>query len=171
MRLLSWNVNGIRACAKKDFVQLMQKADADVICLQETKANPDQVKECLWEFKGYEMYCNSAVKPGYSGTAILTRIPPLSIQNHISIEEHDQEGRVIAAEFPGQCLYTEFRQRTETPGLPPAVGQGISEVPEEAGTEKARDRLWRSECGQHAARSGAAEGELQQECRLHAGRD
>lgn len=104
MRLLSWNVNGIRACAKKDFVRLMLEQDADVICLQETKANPEQVKECLWELKGYDIHCNSAHKPGYSGTAILTRVPALSVQNHIDMEEHDKEGRVIAAEYPDWYL-------------------------------------------------------------------
>jgi exodeoxyribonuclease III len=108
MRLLSWNVNGIRACVKKDFVPAMQAVNADVICLQETKANPAQVKEALQELKGYEIYCNSAQKAGYSGTAILTRQSPLSVQNDMGIAEHDQEGRVIAAEFADYFLVTVY---------------------------------------------------------------
>ncbi len=108
MRLLSWNVNGIRACVKKDFVPAMQKVDADVICLQETKANPEQVKEALQDLVGYEIYCNSSVKPGYSGTAILTRQKPLAVNNHIGIDEHDLEGRVIAAEYPDWFLVTVY---------------------------------------------------------------
>jgi exodeoxyribonuclease-3 len=108
MRLLSWNVNGIRACVKKDFVPAMQKVNADVICLQETKANPEQVKEALQELSGYEIYCNSSVKPGYSGTAILTKHKPLAVNNHIGIDEHDLEGRVIAAEYPDWFLVTVY---------------------------------------------------------------
>ena len=108
MRMLSWNVNGIRACVKKDFIPAMQAVDADVICLQETKANPDQVREALAGLDGYLMHCNSAVKPGYSGTAILTRKAPLGFRNHIGIEEHDQEGRVIAAEFKDHFLVTVY---------------------------------------------------------------
>jgi exodeoxyribonuclease III len=108
MRLLSWNVNGIRACVKKDFVPAMHKVNADVICLQETKANPEQVKEALQDLSGYEIYCNSAVKPGYSGTAILTRQQPLSVKNHIGVEIHDQEGRVIAAEYSDYFLVTVY---------------------------------------------------------------
>ncbi|HTR01275.1 MAG TPA: exodeoxyribonuclease III [Candidatus Acidoferrum sp.] len=108
MRLLSWNVNGIRACVKKDFVPAMQKIDADVICLQETKATPEQVKEALQELAGYDIHCNSAVKPGYSGTAILTRKLPLSVQNDMGMAQHDQEGRVIAAEFKDYILVTVY---------------------------------------------------------------
>jgi len=108
MRLLSWNVNGIRACVKKDFVPAMQKVDADVICLQETKATPDQVKEALADLAGYHIHCNSAQKAGYSGTAILTRHAPLSVANDIGIDVHDQEGRVIAAEYPDFFLVTVY---------------------------------------------------------------
>ena len=108
MRLLSWNVNGIRACVKKEFVAKMQEVNADVICLQETKANPEQVREALQELSGYDIYCNSAVKPGYSGTAILTRQKPLAVNNHIGIDEHDLEGRVIAAEYPDWFLVTVY---------------------------------------------------------------
>jgi exodeoxyribonuclease-3 len=108
MRLLSWNVNGIRACVKKDFIPLMQKVDADVICLQETKANPEQVKEALAELHSYDIYCNSAQKAGYSGTAILARKQPLAVQNDMGQPEHDQEGRVIAAEYADYFLVTVY---------------------------------------------------------------
>ena len=108
MRLLSWNVNGIRACVKKDFIPAMQQVNADVICLQETKASPEQVKEALADLQGYDIYCNSAQKAGYSGTAILTRHQPLAVQNDIGIDEHDQEGRVIAAEYADWFLVTVY---------------------------------------------------------------
>lgn len=108
MRLLSWNVNGIRACVKKDFIPAMQQVNADVICLQETKATPEQTQEALHELKGYEIHCNSAVKAGYAGTAILTRKSPLTVKNHIDIDDHDQEGRVIAAEFKDYWLVTVY---------------------------------------------------------------
>mgnify|MGYP006439601781 FL=1 len=97
MKLVSWNVNGIRAILKKDFVKDVKKLNPDVLCLQETKAHPDQVDEML---KGYEHhYWNSAVKKGYSGTAVFSKIKPVSVKYGIGIEEHDQEGRVIAVEF------------------------------------------------------------------------
>lgn len=108
MRLLSWNVNGIRACVKKDFIPAMRQVNADVICLQETKANPEQVKEALLGLDGYDIHCNSAQKAGYSGTAILTRKQPLSVKNDIGIDEHDQEGRVIAAEYADYFLVTVY---------------------------------------------------------------
>lgn len=108
MRMLSWNVNGIRACVKKDFVAAMKTVDADVICLQETKANPDQVREAIAALDGYNLYANSAKRPGYSGTAILTKKTPLSITNDMGIEEHDQEGRVIAAEYADYYLVTVY---------------------------------------------------------------
>lgn len=108
MKLVSWNVNGIRAAMKKDFAGSIASINPDVICLQETKAQDDQVKEALQELKGYEVFSNSAVKKGYSGTAILTRKSPGNIIMDMGIEEHDQEGRVIAAEFPGHWLVTVY---------------------------------------------------------------
>ena len=104
MKLVSWNVNGIRAILKKDFVKDVKKLNPDVLCLQETKAHPDQVDEML---KGYEHhYWNSAVKKGYSGTAVFSKIKPVSVKYGIGIEEHDQEGRVIAVEFEKFFLVT-----------------------------------------------------------------
>ncbi len=101
MKLISWNVNGIRAVAKKDFFKDFEAMDADILCLQETKAQDDQVAEVLksLEMDGYKFYSNSAVKKGYSGTAIITKTEPISVSRDMGIEEHDQEGRVLTLEF------------------------------------------------------------------------
>jgi exodeoxyribonuclease-3 len=102
MRLVSWNVNGIRAVMQKDFIASFERMQTDVLCLQETKAQDDQVAAALAEViekTGFHLYSNSADKKGYSGTAILSRSEPLSIQFDMGIHEHDQEGRVIAAEY------------------------------------------------------------------------
>ena len=99
MKLLSFNVNGIRAAAGKTLVEDLHKLDCDVVGLQETKATPDQVKEALSELRGYFIYAFSAEKKGYSGTAILSKVEPLSVTNGIGIPIHDNEGRSITAEF------------------------------------------------------------------------
>ncbi|EIW19276.1 MULTISPECIES: exodeoxyribonuclease III [Pelosinus] len=96
MKLISWNVNGLRACLSKGFEDFFNTADADIFCIQETKMHPDQAEIGLI---GYEKYWNSAVKKGYSGTAVFTRIAPLSVTYGLNIEEHDQEGRIITLEF------------------------------------------------------------------------
>jgi exodeoxyribonuclease-3 len=98
MRLISWNVNGLRAIVGKGFLDFMTEADADVICLQEIKAREEQVAEIPWP-AGYHRFWNSAQKPGYSGTAIFSRIAPVSVRSGIGSELHDREGRVITAEF------------------------------------------------------------------------
>jgi exodeoxyribonuclease III len=108
MRLVSWNVNGIRAAMKKEFPTSLKTMNTDVLCLQETKAQDDQVLEALEGIDGYYIYTNSAVKKGYSGTAILTRKEPLDVRFDMGIEEHDQEGRVIAAEFDDYFLVTVY---------------------------------------------------------------
>jgi exodeoxyribonuclease-3 len=108
MRLISWNVNGIRAVMKKDFMASMQSAAPDIICLQETKAQDDQVREALADFSGYQIFSNSAERKGYSGTAILSRHEPLSVSYDMGLPEHDQEGRVIAAEFADYTLVTVY---------------------------------------------------------------
>ena len=111
MKLISWNVNGLRAAVTKGFMESFNELDADIFCLQETKLQPDQIS---LELPGYEQYWNSAVKKGYSGTAVFTRIKPLSVTNGIGIEEHDQEGRVITAEYENfylVCCYTPNSQR------------------------------------------------------------
>lgn len=105
MKLISWNVNGLRACAGKGFGESFKALDADVVCLQETKMQAGQLD---LEFDGYESYWNYAVKKGYSGTAIYTRVTPLSVSNDIGIDEHDHEGRVITMEFDDfylVCVY------------------------------------------------------------------
>ena len=108
MRLVSWNVNGIRAIMKKDFAELLAAMDTDVLCLQETKAQDEQVSEALLPIDGYYIYSNSALKKGYSGTAILSKVEPLSVQFDMGVEAHDQEGRVIAAEFDAFYLVTVY---------------------------------------------------------------
>lgn len=111
MKLISWNVNGLRAAVTKGFIESFNELDADIFCLQETKLQPDQIS---LELPGYEQYWNSAVKKGYSGTAVFTRIKPLSVTNGIGIEEHDQEGRVITTEYENfylVCCYTPNSQR------------------------------------------------------------
>ena len=106
MKLVSWNVNGLRACLNKGFLDFVALADADVICLQETKLQPHQVS---FELPGYRMYFNSADKAGYSGTAVLTRKEPLNVTYDFGDDEHRHEGRIITAEYEDfylVCCYT-----------------------------------------------------------------
>lgn len=100
MNILSFNVNGIRAISKKDFFRDMLQLNADVICLQETKATVEQVKETICDsLKEYSVFGNEAERKGYSGTAILTKTEPLSVSYGMGIDEHDKEGRIVCAEF------------------------------------------------------------------------
>lgn len=108
MRVVSWNVNGIRAAMKKEFPASLEAIRADILCLQETKAQDDQVVEALEGINGYHLYTNSAVKKGYSGTAILSKVKPLSVRMDIDIKEHDQEGRVIVLEFENYYIATVY---------------------------------------------------------------
>lgn len=108
VKLVSWNVNGIRAVVKKDFLASFSKLGADVLCLQETKAQDDQVLEALAELEGYTIFSNSAEKKGYSGTAIITKEQPLSVTKDIGIAEHDAEGRVLHAEYADFHLVTVY---------------------------------------------------------------
>ncbi|HIJ99721.1 TPA: exodeoxyribonuclease III [archaeon] len=101
MKLLSWNVNGIRASLKKGFLDFVEKENPDILCLQETKAHPDQVDEILDD---YHKFWNSAEKKGYSGTAVFSKEEPLSVTNGIGIEKHDKEGRVVSCEFDDYFL-------------------------------------------------------------------
>ena len=96
MKLVSWNVNGLRACMQKGFLDVFKQIDADIFCLQETKLQAGQLD---LELEGYHQYWNYAVKKGYSGTAVFSKVEPLSVSYGIGIEEHDQEGRVITCEF------------------------------------------------------------------------
>lgn len=114
MRLISWNVNGLRACLTKGFGDYFAGADADLFCLQETKMQPGQAD---FAPEGYQQFWNSAEKKGYSGTAIFSRIAPLSVSYGIGIDEHDHEGRVITLEFRDFYLvdvYTPNSQRELT---------------------------------------------------------
>ena len=99
MKIVSWNVNGIRAIAKKAFFSDLELLGTDILCLQETKALDHQVEEALKPINGYHIYSNSAKKPGYSGTAVISKIKPLNVTKGINIEEHDSEGRVLCLEF------------------------------------------------------------------------
>lgn len=96
MKLVSWNVNGLRACVKKGFLEYFNDVDADIFCLQEIKLQEGQID---LELEGYHQYWNYADKKGYSGTAVFTKVKPLSATNGLGIEEHDKEGRVITLEF------------------------------------------------------------------------
>lgn len=98
MKLVSWNVNGIRACVQKGFYDFFQQVNADIFCIQETKMQPNQL-EIISE--GYYQYMNSAVKKGYSGVMVFTKQKPLSVSYGMGIEKHDQEGRLITLEFEG----------------------------------------------------------------------
>ena len=102
-RLISWNVNGLRACVGKGFLDYFKAADADVFCIQESKLQEGQIE---LDLPGYCQYWNYAEKKGYSGTAMFTKEEPLSVSYGIGIEEHDHEGRVITAEFPDWYVVT-----------------------------------------------------------------
>lgn len=99
MKLISWNVNGIRAAVGKEFLNQFASLDADIFCLQETKAQDDQVTEALKTLEGYHIYSNSAEKKGYSGVCTISKEAPISVAKDIGIEEHDNEGRVLMTEF------------------------------------------------------------------------
>jgi len=99
MKIISWNVNGVRAIAKKDFFNIFNEMNADMLCLQETKAQDHQVEETLIPIQGYFKYSNSADRKGYSGTAIITKEKPISVTYDMGVEKHDKEGRIICAEY------------------------------------------------------------------------
>lgn len=108
MKIISFNVNGIRAITAKTFVQDMQHLNPDIFCLQETKATVDQVKEALAALTDYEIFANEAERKGYSGTAIATKQKPLNVTYDMGMEEHDREGRVICAEFDSFFVVTVY---------------------------------------------------------------
>ena len=112
MKLISWNVNGIRACITKGFNDFFNEINADVFCIQETKLQENQADAI--QFEGYYRYINSAVKKGYSGTMVFTKQKPLSVSYGLGIEEHDQEGRIITLEYDKfylVCCYTPNSKR------------------------------------------------------------
>lgn len=109
-KMISWNVNGLRACMKKGFQEYFESADADIFCLQETKLQEGQID---LELPGYHQYWNYAEKKGYSGTALFTKEEPISVRYGIGIEEHDTEGRVITAEFPEYFVVTVYTPNSQ----------------------------------------------------------
>ena len=110
MKLISWNVNCLRACVQKGFLEYFQQVDADVFCIQESKLQAGQID---LDLPGYHQYWNYAVKKGYSGTAMFTKQEPLSVSYGIGMEEHDQEGRVITAEFPEYYVVTVYTPNSQ----------------------------------------------------------
>ena len=111
MKLISWNVNGLRAIVKKNFMEFFEEIDADIFCLQEIKLQEGQID---LELEGYEQYFNYAEKKGYSGTAIFTKFKPISVQYGIGIEEHDKEGRVITIELEDYYVITVYTPNSQT---------------------------------------------------------
>ena len=108
MKIISFNVNGIRAIVTKNFIQDMQAISPDVICLQETKADAEQVAIAVADLSGYHVFANQAEKKGYSGTAILSKKAPISVEYGMGTDEHDHEGRIVKAEFDDfflVCVY------------------------------------------------------------------
>lgn len=105
MKFISWNVNGLRACVQKGFLDYFNKVDADIFCIQESKLQEGQIN---LELEGYHQYWNYAEKKGYSGTAIFTKVEPLSVTYGINIEDHDKEGRVITLEFNDFYMVTVY---------------------------------------------------------------
>ena len=110
MKFVSWNVNGIRACVQKGFLDFFTEADADIFCIQESKMQEGQLE---LDLPGYHQYWNYAVKKGYSGTAVFTKKEPLSVTYGIGIEEHDQEGRVITCEFEDFYFVTVYTPNSQ----------------------------------------------------------
>lgn len=110
MKLVSWNVNGIRACVQKGFSEFFKEIDADIFCIQESKLQAGQIE---LDFEGYYQYWNYAEKKGYSGTAIFTKKEPLQVTYGIGIEEHDKEGRVITLEFEDFYMVTVYTPNSQ----------------------------------------------------------
>ncbi|MCI5510697.1 MAG: exodeoxyribonuclease III [Oliverpabstia sp.] len=110
MKLISWNVNGLRACVNKGFLDFFKEIDADIFCIQESKLQEGQI---TLDLEGYHQYWNYAEKKGYSGTAVFTREEPLSVSYGIGMEEHDREGRVITLEYPEFYLVTVYTPNSQ----------------------------------------------------------
>ena len=148
MKLISWNVNGLRACLTHDFAASFAALDADVFSVQETKMQPGQAD---FAPEGYTEYTYSAEKKGYSGTACWCKTAPLSVTTGIGIEEHDHEGRVLTLEYPEfylvQLLHPQQSGRPQAAGLPDDMGGCLPRLPAGAGCQKAGHPLRRSERG------------------------
>ena len=146
MKCISWNVNGIRACVKKGFLDFFKEADADIFCIQETKMQEGQLD---LELDGYEQYWNYAVKKGYSGTAVFTKERPLAVTYGMAIEEHDQEGRVITLEYEDFYFVTVYtpNSQSELARLDYRMTwEDDFRLSERAGREETSGFLWGSEC-------------------------
>ncbi len=115
-KFISWNVNGLRAVEKKGFVDIMHELDADVVCLQEIKASPDQLSDRLRNISGYHPFWFPAVRKGYAGVAAYTKVEPLQVLYGMSIDEHDREGRVLTLEFDTFFLVNAYFPNAQ-PGL------------------------------------------------------
>lgn len=111
MKFISWNVNGLRACVTKGFMVFFKEVDADIFCLQETKLQEGQID---LQLEGYHQYWNYAEKKGYSGTAIFTKVEPISVSYGLGIDEHDKEGRVITLEFEDYYFITVYTPNSKT---------------------------------------------------------
>ena len=127
MRLISWNVNGIRAAVKKNFIPALLDLNTDTICLQEIKAEDQQVREALQGLADFHVHTNPAVRKGYAGTALLTRLEPMNLTRGLGIPEHDQEGRVMTAEFTDYYLVTVYT---------PNSGNGLVRLPYRQGWDR-----------------------------------
>ena len=138
MKFISWNVNGIRACAGKGFMDFFQETDADIFCIQETKMQEGQLE---LDTPGYHQYWNYAKKKGYSGTAIFTKQEPISVSYGLGIEEHDQEGRVITLEFEDFYFITVYTPNSQSElarlDYRDEMGGRFSYILEKAGRDKA----------------------------------
>lgn len=110
-KMISWNVNGLRACVGKGFLDYFKEMDADIFCIQESKLQEGQIE---LDLEGYHQYWNYAKKKGYSGTALFTKEEPVSVAYGIGIEEHDQEGRVITAEFVDYYVVTCYTPNSQS---------------------------------------------------------
>ena len=128
MKLISWNVNGIRACLQKGFLDFFHETGADIFCIQETKLQEGQVS---LELPGYFQYWNYAEKKGYSGTAIFTKKEPLQVSYGIGMEEHDHEGRVITLEYENFWMVTVYtpNSQNELARLPTAWSGRVHFLP------------------------------------------
>ncbi|MCF4101389.1 exodeoxyribonuclease III [Gillisia sp. M10.2A] len=119
MKIISWNVNGLRAILKKNFSKSVKEFQADILCFQETKAQDNEVVEALAKLEGYHIFINSAIKKGYSGIVLLSKKQPISVQYDMGIDEHDNEGRIICAEYSSFYLITVYT---------PNSGQGLKRL-------------------------------------------
>lgn len=142
IKLVSWNVNGIRAVEKKGFHESFADFDADVICLQETKAQKEQLEDSLINIEGYDSFWHSAEKKGYSSVALYTRLKPIKVDYGIGVEEFDKEGRVIIAEYENfyiiNCYFPNAQAKIKRIDYRLAFGDALIEVLKEKYSDKTR---------------------------------